>query len=161
MSWLDLLDRERRWEAYAREKSALMKPMNYQEPLHPSTPPMPDFEQYSRFARRTAQYPQNSTYEAVNYLVHLLNSEAGEVAGKLQKLIRDSDVRASVLNPSVRHELLLECGDCLWALAELGYWLGEQPHGDREGFEHMAELNLSKLLKRQEAGTIKGSGDHR
>lgn len=134
--------------------------------LHPDTPQMPDFVQYSKAAARTASYPQDTKFQAVNYLIHLLNSEAGEVAGKFQKLIRDSGNPAEALRePEVLRDLRRECGDALWALAELGRWLGVQYASpvdtDFGGLEQIAEENLSKLLYREERGTISGSGDNR
>ena len=47
-----------------------------------------------------------------------------------------------------------EIGDVLWYLAQLCEVLGLS-------LSEIAENNLMKLQKRQEAGTIKGSGDIR
>lgn len=100
-----------------------------------------DFDQYQDKTGETAVYPEDS---AVNYLALGLNGEAGEVAEKIKKSIRDDK----------ELELEKELGDVLWYLArladELGYDLSE-----------VAETNLDKLLDRQERGKIHGDGDNR
>ena len=76
--------------------------------------------------------------------------EAGEVAGKHNKLLRGGNP----IDVSAKSDLAYELGDWLWfvsqAAADLGYSL-----------EEIAEMNVEKLRKRREAGTIKGSGDNR
>lgn len=101
---------------------------------------------YTEFTRKTAIYPKE---DAVSYLVLGLTSEAGEVAGKLKKAIRDSHTE------EVRNKNLLdETADVLWYVTrlmdELGYTL-----------EDLMEYNTQKLSSRLERGVIKGSGDHR
>jgi len=75
-----------------------------------------------------------------------LASEAGEVADKVKKWIRDGHMD--------KLEIAKELGDCLWYVAvtaeDLGYTLSD-----------VALLNLEKLSKRKKSGKIKGSGDNR
>jgi NTP pyrophosphatase (non-canonical NTP hydrolase) len=76
-----------------------------------------------------------------------LLSEAGEVAGKIKKVIRDG------------HELdeeavMYELGDVLWYVAVLAHDLGYD-------LSTVAELNILKLKSRQTRGTLSGSGDNR
>lgn len=80
-----------------------------------------------------------------------LADEAGEVLGKLKKVIRDQDghILGSQLN-----SLASEIGDVLWYLSELSSQLGLS-------LGNIASNNLSKLADRQERGVIQGSGDNR
>lgn len=107
-----------------------------------------DFETYTTAAKRTAIYPRD---RALEYLALGLTSEAGEVAGKIKKLLRDED---SWFTEESYQALLSELGDVLWYLAmladELYTPLGEVAHG-----------NINKLKDRQQRGTIGGSGDER
>ncbi len=102
-----------------------------------------DFDDYQGETRKTAVYPEEN---AVEYLALGLNGEAGEVAEKIKKSIRD--------DKELGEELQQEIGDCLWYMArlldELGY-----------GFSDTAEANLDKLLDRKQRDKISGSGDDR
>jgi NTP pyrophosphatase (non-canonical NTP hydrolase) len=97
----------------------------------------------------TAIYPnqgQNFSYPALG-----LMGEAGEVADKLKKVIRDND---GVLTDPVRDAVAKELGDVLWYLAVLANELDYD-------LNTIAEDNLLKLLSRQERGVLSGSGDNR
>lgn len=114
---------------------------------------MIDFVDYEIATRSTAVYPEaeSGSYNALQYLVLGLTSEAGEVAGKLKKVWRDSE---GVMTPETETAIVAELGDILWYLArfadELGYNL-----------EEIALGNLDKLNSRRERGVIGGSGDTR
>lgn len=91
-----------------------------------------------------------------------LVGEAGEIAEKVKKLLRDKEMPADhdleqddkYLSEDERADLVLECGDVLWYLANLSNDLGFT-------LSEVAELNLSKLQSRRERGKLKGSGDNR
>lgn len=80
-----------------------------------------------------------------------LASEAGEVAGKVYKVLRDN---GGDLNQETKLALVMELGDVLWNLSQLASDLGV-PLGT------VAVLNLDKLDQREANGTISGSGDDR
>jgi NTP pyrophosphatase (non-canonical NTP hydrolase) len=110
---------------------------------------MQDFNDYQELAMSTAVYPQkgsNLAYPALG-----LNGEAGEVAEKVKKILRD---KGGVLDEDSRQALMKELGDVLWYVAamcsEAGLRMGE-----------VAELNISKLLDRQRRNMLHGSGDER
>jgi len=108
-----------------------------------------DLNQYQDSALKTAIYPnqgQNFSYPALG-----LMGEAGEVADKLKKVIRDND---GVLTDPVRDAVAKELGDCMWYLAVLANELDYD-------LNTIAEDNLLKLLFRQERGVLSGSGDNR
>lgn len=80
-----------------------------------------------------------------------LGNEAGEVQGKIKKVIRDE---GGVFTTENKAKIADECGDVLWYLAalsnEIGYSLSD-----------IAQLNIKKLLSRRERGVIGGSEDNR
>jgi NTP pyrophosphatase (non-canonical NTP hydrolase) len=80
-----------------------------------------------------------------------LTGEAGEVADKVKKLIRDKEGKISAAD---RTDLSLELGDLLWYLATCARYLGLP-------LEKVAEANLTKLSSRLERGVIGGAGDDR
>ena len=75
-----------------------------------------------------------------------LASEAGEVAGKVKKLIRDGGLDSV----AIMHEV----GDVLWYAARMCDALGFE-------LEDVMQINYVKLTKRKDNGTIQGNGDNR
>ena len=108
-----------------------------------------DFDDYQKKCEKTAVYPnigKNFTYPTIG-----LMGEAGEVANKIKKLIRDDD--GKVLKTR-RDEIKAEMGDMLWYMAQLGTELGLK-------LSDIAKYNLEKLAKRQKENKLHGSGDNR
>lgn len=108
-----------------------------------------DLNDYQASALVTAIYPNrgsNFSYPALG-----LVGEAGEVADKLKKVIRDND---GVLTDPVRDAVAKELGDVMWYLAVLAAELDYD-------LETIAQNNLDKLASRQERGVLTGSGDNR
>ncbi len=103
---------------------------------------------YQRMAHMTAKYPAE---RALEYLVLGLASEAGEVAGKLKKAIRDD---GGEVGQERRSQLADEVGDVLWYVAEIATALGTT-------LPVVAQRNLDKLSSRDARGVIGGSGDNR
>lgn len=104
------------------------------------------FDEYQAFTRTTAIYPED---KALAYLTAGLAEEAGEVAGKYKKSIRDGWTHERFQN-----EVLPELGDVLWYLAR---------YADDAGFNlsEVMEHNVAKLTSRKERNTLQGSGDAR
>ena len=108
-----------------------------------------DLNAYQDAARLTALYPDvgnNPIYPTLG-----LSGEAGEVADKVKKVLRD---RNGQFYDSVRAEIALELGDVLWYVDQLASELGYE-------LEDVANKNLQKLRDRSSRGQLKGSGDHR
>lgn len=109
--------------------------------------------EYQEKASSTAIYPENGTGSplALAYAGLGASNEAGEVAGKIKKVIRDGWGERPM---EKRLQILDEVGDVLWYLAqvcnELNMDLGQA-----------ADRNLAKLASRAERGVIGGSGDNR
>lgn len=108
--------------------------------------------EYAQSARSTANYPATS---ALLYPVLKLAGEAGEVAEKLGKLMRDEGWLPGVaLSEAQRDSLARELGDVLWYVAAVAHDLGLE-------LDEVAARNIAKLSDRQDRGAIGGSGDLR
>ena len=98
--------------------------------------------EYQELAWKTAL----ETAKNPAYMVSNLTSEAGEVAGKYAKWIRDG-----VLDEEGMQK---EVGDVLWQIAGLSTVMGWS-------LADLASKNLKKLANRQANNTLKGFGDDR
>ena len=100
---------------------------------------------YQEFALDTCILSAYST----PYLVTGLAAEAGEVAGKYAKYIRDETPLEEF-----KKDLKKELGDVLWFVSVLaGY--------HNISLEEVASANVKKLNSRKERGVLGGSGDNR
>jgi NTP pyrophosphatase (non-canonical NTP hydrolase) len=105
-------------------------------------------DDYQQAARRTAVY---AARDRVTYPALGLASEAGEVCGKIKKVLRD---RGGDWAQAPLDALQDELGDVLWYVAVLAADLGLS-------LDDIAARNLAKLGSRIERGEIGGSGDRR
>ena len=106
------------------------------------------FDEYEQKAMETAlDYGQ----QAFNYGGLGLASEAGEVAGKLKRVIREHD---NTVTPEMRDALKKELGDVLWYINFLAVQLNVP-------LKDVAATNIEKLNSRKSRETLKGSGDER
>ena len=108
-----------------------------------------DLNDYQHKARQTALYPNagnNPIYPTLG-----LAGEAGEVADKVKKVIRD---RNGSFDREVRESIKLELGDVLWYVSQLSSELGFE-------LNEVATANLDKLASRSSRGCITGEGDRR
>ena len=76
-----------------------------------------------------------------------LVGEAGEVAEKMKKLVRDS-------SRFTNEEIMKELGDVVFYATALGNIYGR-------GLQEILELNIQKLDDRQKRNKLRGSGDNR
>src|SRR5690606_10033972 len=98
-----------------------------------------ELDDYQDETATTAIYPGKGTFLGVNYCTLKLNGEAGEVAEKVGKIIRDEE---SVISPERREQIALELGDVLWYIARLADELDYQ-------LSDIANMNLRKLYDRK------------
>lgn len=108
-----------------------------------------EFSEYQTQSRTTAIYPdagQNFVYPTLG-----LAGEAGEVAEKVKKVIRDKNGK---LDQETISLLTKELGDVLWYVSQLATELGVQ-------LDDIAKENLAKLQSRKDRGQLSGSGDLR
>jgi NTP pyrophosphatase (non-canonical NTP hydrolase) len=104
--------------------------------------------QYQEAAKQTAIYKKE---HKIFYTTFGLVSEAGEVAGKVKKVMRDNNNRFKLED---LQEIAKELGDVLWYVATLADDIGID-------LEDIARINIQKLTARKEKVTISGSGDNR
>ena len=107
-----------------------------------------DLDMYQKVALTTAIYPRE---QAIIYPTLGLTGEAGEVANKVKKIIRDG---SNSKDEKLVSEIKAEIGDCLWYIAVLA-----------DDFDiklsDIASTNIEKLANRKKNNTIHGSGDTR
>lgn len=100
---------------------------------------------YQALADKTAIYPKE-TDEGLYYVTMGLAGEAGEIANKVKKLIRDDNLMLD--------DLADELGDVLWYVAMLALEIGYD-------LEAVARGNVRKLHSRLDRGVVSGEGDKR
>lgn len=108
-----------------------------------------EFNDYQKESRRTAIYPdagKNMTYPVLG-----LCGEAGEVAEKMKKVMRD---KGGYFDHDSRAAIRKELGDVLWYVSQIASEL-------RFDLDLIAQENLDKLNDRMLRGKIKGDGDDR
>jgi len=103
-------------------------------------------DEYQMRAESTAIYPNEY---AIIYPALGLTGEAGEVADKVKKIIRDGNS-----DLFYKDNIAKELGDVLWYVAVLARDLGYS-------LEEIAQTNLDKLEDRKNRDMLKGSGDDR
>ena len=108
-----------------------------------------ELNDYQRESRKPALYPNvgsNPIYPTLG-----LVGEAGEVADKVKKILRD---KKGVFDKDSKDAIKFELGDVLWYISQLSSELGYE-------LEEVANANLHKLNSRKSRGKIQGSGDNR
>lgn len=93
--------------------------------------------EYQRLAMRTCSIPYDKPMQRLDHAVLGLNSEAGEVAGLLQKSYQGHSY-------DIDH-MAKELGDCMWMIAEACEALGFD-------MDYVMALNIEKLRKRYPNG---------
>ncbi len=112
-----------------------------------------EFNEYQTKSRVTARYPE--TGNNFIYPILGLTGEAGEVADKVKKLIRDKGVHLPAdISVEDREEIKKELGDVLWYIAQMATELSLD-------LADIAEANISKLYSRMERNQLNGNGDNR
>lgn len=105
--------------------------------------------EYQLAACKTNTYPSGHLGFAA--MIAGLAEEAGEVAGKFKKNIRDA---GGEMTDEFIAKLLPELGDTLWYLSQVA---------ERAGLSlaEVGNANLEKLADRKNRGVIGGDGDNR
>jgi NTP pyrophosphatase (non-canonical NTP hydrolase) len=106
-----------------------------------------NFNEYQEMAKTTAIYDKK---HQILYPALGLAGEAGEVANKVKKIIRDGYEN----NKDYRADIGAEIGDVLWYCAVLASDIGLE-------LSDIAVNNTVKLKDRMNRGVIGGNGDKR
>ena len=107
------------------------------------------FSDYQKAALKTALYPDQG--KNLYYPTLGLTGEAGEVANKVKKVMRDSGGHVSA---EVRAQLSQELGDVLWYVSGVANELGLN-------LDEIADANIEKLASRAQRKVLGRSGDKR
>ena len=113
-----------------------------------------NINEYQLQAHGFADYAKPVTQSAdcgYCYPVMGLTEEAGEVAGKFAKAVRDNN---GFIDGERREAIIKELGDVTWFVAELCTLLNVS-------MEEVMQKNIDKLTSRRERNVIHGSGDDR
>lgn len=110
--------------------------------------------EYQKEAHKTSKYSvaiiEGNEYPYA-YPVAGLAEEAGEVAGKFAKAVRDE---SGIISDERKEAIIKELGDVCWFIAELCTLM-------EVDLEVVMQKNLDKLADRAKRGVIGGSGDNR
>ena len=106
-----------------------------------------ELNDYQTLAKATAIYEMPVVYPALG-----MCGEAGEVAEKVKKVIRDNNSDFSTAE--FKEDIKKEIGDVLWYVANMSSDVGLT-------LQEVAEANVAKLQSRKIRGKIGGSGDNR
>lgn len=104
-------------------------------------------DEYQQAALETSMYPEEFR---IIYPALGIAGEAGEVADKVKKVIRDY----GSFTTERKREIVKEIGDVMWGCAVLANDLGYT-------LEEVGIMNIEKLKSRKERDVISGSGDSR
>ena len=105
-------------------------------------------QEYQTRALATANYGVGNK---IIYPTLGLAGEAGEVAEKVKKVLRD---KGGIFTEEAKLEIIKELSDVCWYINALANDLGYS-------LESVMELNIQKLESRKARGVINGNGDNR
>ena len=118
-----------------------------------------DVKEYQQQAHSFADYTMPVVHTEDNNVIIVdycypalgLAEEAGEVAGKYAKAVRDCN---GIIDSERREAIIKELGDVTWFVAELCTLLNVS-------LEEVIQKNIDKLTSRKERNVIHGNGDNR
>jgi len=108
-----------------------------------------EFKEYQKESKKTVLH--KDWEQALTYFTLGLNGEAGEVAEKVKKILRDEQ---GLITLEKKEEITKELGDVLWYLSQIATELDLD-------LNKVAAQNLEKLFSRMSRNKISGSGDNR
>ena len=110
-----------------------------------------DFDEYEKLASRTGVFEGKVAENPLMYLGLGVTSEAGEVADKIKKIMRNDQ---GVISTERKEALKFELGDVLWYLSQISRQIGIP-------FSEVATANIEKLADRAKRNVISSDGDNR
>lgn len=112
-----------------------------------------DFDEYQGKIKEFDFFSETKDYSQVAFVEKVLGltGEAGEVADKVKKVLRDKN---GVMNEVDAMEIAKELGDTLWYLASIARYIGYP-------LSEVAKMNVEKLSDRKNRNVLHGEGDNR
>lgn len=112
-----------------------------------------NFNEYQKTIKKYDFFEATDNVFAPGFIAKILGltGEAGEVAEKFKKIIRDKD---GVISKEDKDAIKRELGDVLWYTATISRYL-DIP------LSEVANTNLEKLESRQKRNKLHGQGDDR
>jgi NTP pyrophosphatase (non-canonical NTP hydrolase) len=112
-----------------------------------------NFNDYQKQAITTDTFGGTGQVTDPAFITKILGlvGEAGEVAEKFKKILRDKDAN---LSDADKAEIVKELGDVLWYISSITHYLGVP-------LQEVADVNLEKVHSRKKRGVTHGSGDNR
>ena len=114
-----------------------------------------NFNEYQRLAMTTELMKRSAVLSAHDpaFVAKILGlvGEAGEIAEKFKKIVRDKN---GVVSEEDKADIEKELGDVLWYISALADYLSLT-------LDEVANKNIEKLFSRRDRGVQKGSGDNR
>lgn len=112
------------------------------------------FSEYQKLTARTALYKKIPVLKKIGacfYTVLGLAGEAGEVAEKVKKMLRDDN---GIITREFKEDLTKELGDVLW-------YVSQTASEFKLDLDKIASGNIEKLFSRKKRGALRGRGDNR
>lgn len=112
-----------------------------------------NFDSYQEAIVKYDTYKRSENVLPIGLIEKILgiSGEAGEVADKFKKILRD---KGGIISKEDREEIVKELGDVLWYTATIARYLGVP-------FSVVAKKNLEKADSRLKRGKLHGTGDNR
>jgi NTP pyrophosphatase (non-canonical NTP hydrolase) len=110
-----------------------------------------EFDEYQKLTAETAIYPEQGGNLGKCYTAMGLAGEAGEVADKTKKYLRDD---FGEVIESRRNDIRAELGDVMWYVSQVA------TEWDLT-LDDICTANIEKLLARKNSGMLHGEGDNR
>ena len=112
-----------------------------------------EFDTYQKQAAKYDLFEADGDLKGVGFIEKVLGltGEAGEVADKIKKVLRDKD---GVVSDEDRGLIVKELGDTLWYIAAIARYLDVD-------LSEVAGGNLAKLESRYQRNQLHGEGDKR
>jgi NTP pyrophosphatase (non-canonical NTP hydrolase) len=108
-------------------------------------------QEYQHLALSTFTMKSTDQLNAIMYAALALNGEAGEIAEKVKKVLRD---KRGNFEREDFIALAYELGDVLWYVAVMAHLIGFSLIG-------IMKMNIKKLANRKSRNVLHGSGDNR
>jgi NTP pyrophosphatase (non-canonical NTP hydrolase) len=110
------------------------------------SPKIKSFADFDNYCKQIEYLFEIKEQDKLHLFAFGIAEEAGEVLGKMKRTLREGGIS--------NQEILVELGDLLSYMSCMARQLDSS-------LQEVADLNVAKMEKRIQAGTLTGKGDHR